>query len=93
LDIAEVAHGYATEKELDRLIERRAQKGETTQDEKEEAWKLSLAAHREREREQNRWEWVRFFDRMAEAHRELSQDYERRAEALCEDKESNGATA
>ena len=37
-----------------------------------------------REREQNRWEWVRHFDRMAKRHAALAADYERRADELCE---------
>jgi len=41
--------------------------------------------HRARIREQNRWEWVRFFDRMAQSHAKLSESYRERAERLCED--------
>ena len=41
--------------------------------------------HRARIREQNRWRWVRHFDRMAESHRRLSEDYRERAEKLCEE--------
>jgi len=42
--------------------------------------------HRARIREQNRWEWVRYFDRMAASHARLSESYRERAErlVLCE---------
>ncbi len=42
-------------------------------------------------RERNRWEWVRFFDRMAESHARLSEDYERRAAALMAAHEEGGS--
>jgi hypothetical protein len=45
----------------------------------------STRRHREKLREANRWEWVRFFDHMAQQHRALSEDYERRALALVEE--------
>jgi len=41
--------------------------------------------HHEKIRQRNRWEWVRFFDRMAQAHAGIAKDYERRAEELCTD--------
>jgi hypothetical protein len=45
-------------------------------------WMESERRHRARIWEQNRWEWVRFFDRMAQSHARLSQDYRDRAEKL-----------
>jgi len=40
------------------------------------------------QREQNRWEWVRYFNRMAKSHAALAADYERRADELCEEGEA-----
>jgi hypothetical protein len=55
-------------------------------DEREELWMESERRHRARIREQNRWEWIRHFDRMAESHARLSESYIERAErlVLCE---------
>jgi hypothetical protein len=72
--------------ELEKLITRRAGTDhETTADERSRRWRESLARHKDAIRERNRWEWIRYFDRMAAAHAGIAQDYERRAEALCED--------
>jgi hypothetical protein len=48
----------------------------------EDLWIRSVAHYHAREREQRKWEWVRYFDRMAELHRNLSADYTARAETL-----------
>jgi hypothetical protein len=50
----------------------------------EEAWTENCRQHAEQRRERNRWEWVRYFERMAENHARISEDYRRRAEELCE---------
>lgn len=47
-----------------------------------ESWKASVARDRERKRQQNRWRWARFFDRMAANHAAISEDFRRRAEEL-----------
>jgi len=90
LDVARAAgrtwSDDAVEAELNRLIERRSRNGDTDPDEREELWKESVKAYHERQRAQNRWAWIRHFDRMAANHRALSEHYERRAEELCEDK-------
>lgn len=71
--------------ELDRLISRRAsQDPGPDPDELEPGYVESVRRHNAKIRERNRWEWVRFFDRMAESHARLSRDYERRAEELCQ---------
>jgi hypothetical protein len=88
LDTAEIARGYQVEADLERLIERRSRKGEVDPDEREEAWMESVRRHHAKIRERNRWEWVRYFDRMAENHAKLSEDYQRRAEKLCESNRS-----
>ena len=81
-----VARGEMVEGELDAFIskrdkQRRAEEGERRE---AEAWAESVARQNAAEREQNRWEWVRHFDRMAESHARLSQEYKRRADELCE---------
>jgi hypothetical protein len=40
-------------------------------------------------REENRWAWIRHFDRMAQSHAKLSEEYQRRAEKLCEESDTN----
>ena len=72
--------------ELDRLVSRRASE-DTTPDPTmlEASYVESVRRHHEKIRQRNRWEWVRFFDRMAQSHARIAQDYERRAEELCAD--------
>jgi hypothetical protein len=38
------------------------------------AWKASEARHRDRKRQQNRWAWIRHFDRMSASHEALAED-------------------
>ena len=72
--------------DLDRLVSRRAEQDRgPTADEREPGYQESVRRHHEKIRQRNRWEWVRFFDRMAESHARIAQDYERRAEELCTD--------
>ncbi len=81
----DLAHSCQVEKDLDRLIERQSQRGEQDPDERDELWKASMRAHRERLRRQNGAAWFAHFCRMADSHRALSEHYERRAEELCEE--------
>ena len=53
----DVARGELVEKELDRMIERRARKGEVDLDESEELWKASVRAYEEKRRQLARYEW------------------------------------
>ena len=46
------------------------------------SWKASVARYDERKRQQNRWRWVRFLDRMVANHAAVSEDFGRRAEGL-----------
>lgn len=78
------------DREISRLIEKRAEVGDP--EALEETWKRSAVRHQEKIRRQNRWEWVRFFDRMAASHARLAEDYERRANELCESEAMEGAT-
>jgi hypothetical protein len=77
----DIAHGEMVEKDLDRLIEKRAAVEDP--EAKEALWFRSVERYNARRRDQNRWEWVRHFDRMAANHAAISEDYQRRAEALC----------
>jgi hypothetical protein len=81
----DVAQSYQVEKDLDRLIERRSENGESDPDERNELWKESIRAYHEHRRRQNVAAWFAHFCRMADNHRALSEHYERRAEKLCEE--------
>ena len=51
----------------------------------EELWAGSVRRYHERRRQQNAAAWFEYFCRMADNHRALSEDYQRRAEELCQD--------
>ncbi len=87
MDVADTVNA-----EIDRLISRRASE-DTTSDPTtlEPGYLESVRRHHEKIRQRNRWEWVRFFDRMAESHARIAQDYERRAEELCTDEQRRTA--
>ena len=70
--------------ELDRLIERRA-KAAKKENLEEMMWKASVRRHHEGVRRRNRAAWFSYFCGQARAHAALAADYERRAEALCEE--------
>ncbi len=78
------------EAELTRLIEKRSRNGAQDPDEQDALWKASVKAYHERRRRQNAAAWFAFFCRQAEAHRKLSESYEARAEALCEEDRGEG---
>ena len=69
---------------IDELIERRARE-KSAAGERAAMYAESSRRHREKKREQHLWEWVRFFDRMTASHARMSEDYQRRAEALLEE--------
>ena len=75
----------AAEREIERFIERQSQRGEHDPDEQDELWKASMRAHRERLRRQNVAAWFAHFCKMADSHAALAEDYQRRAEELCEE--------
>jgi hypothetical protein len=52
-----VEHAEMVEKQLDALIQRRARKGETDPDEREELWKASARRYNARRREEMRAAW------------------------------------
>jgi hypothetical protein len=65
----DIVRSEAVEAELDRLIERRARKGEVDPDEQEELWKASVRAYEEKRRQMARLEWRAFHCGQAERHR------------------------
>jgi hypothetical protein len=69
------------EKSINEFINARS-KAKKKANEEEELWKASERLHKEKLREENRSEWISFFDRMAQCHARIAEDYERRAEAL-----------
>jgi hypothetical protein len=86
LDAAQVAHGYAVEKDLDRLIEKRSQKGETDPDEREETWRESVRRFKERARAERRAQWIEYHECMCRLHNQLAGEHQDKAEQLlCEE--------
>ena len=81
MDVAKIEKAEA---ELDAFLKRRARQSKEANT-VEAMWAESVRKDRERRRERNRWEWIRFFDRMAWNHALLSASYEKRAEKLLED--------
>jgi hypothetical protein len=69
--------------ELDRLVEKRARIGDA--EAAQMLWNGSLRRHHEAIRRRNRAAWYAHFRDMEESHARISQDYARRAEALCEE--------
>ena len=57
MDAAELNRAEMVEAELDRMIERRARKGEEDPDEREDLWVESVRRYQERERRQIRAQW------------------------------------
>ena len=84
-----VAHGEMLEKELDALIRRRGDKTPDP-DEIEPGYIESVKRYNAQRRQANRWEWIRFFDRMAASHTALAASYEERAQALLEGRGEGG---
>ncbi len=74
------------------MIRRRDKQRVLTEGERQahELWVQSVKRYHEKRRDQNRWEWMRHFDRMAECHARLSESYRERAEELCESEAKEG---
>jgi hypothetical protein len=79
----DTVRGEMVDSELDRLIEKRAAVEDP--EAKEVLWLRSVERYNARLRDQNRWAWVRYFDRMADAHARLSKENRARAEALMDE--------
>ncbi len=74
----------SVDKELDAFIERRArQNGEKRPE--EVAYAASVRRYHSRQRREIAAAWFAHFCRMAENHARISEDYQRRAEALCKE--------
>ena len=73
--------------ELDRFITKRHDRRVADEGERPalEAWMESERRYDARRRRKNRALWFAHFCRMADSHARIAQDYERRAEALCEE--------
>ncbi len=77
-------HAEMVDKELDAFIERRASR-EPDPDTSEASYAESVRRFHARRRQENRAAWYVHFCRMSENHRKLSEEYEARAEALCQE--------
>ncbi len=76
------------EKSIDEFINSRS-KAKDKANEIEAMYAASVRRHQARRREQNRWEWIRFFEHMRDLHQGLADENGIKAEALCEE---GGAT-
>jgi len=84
-----VARAEMVEKELGTFIDHRSRR-DPDPDELEASYIESVRRHHERERRRIRAAWYAFFRRMAVALRARAEEYENRAEALCEDPAEGG---
>ncbi len=84
MDLFDVEAIEVAEAQLDQFIERRAREA---RDAKlvEVAWAESVRRHQARRREQNRWEWIRFFEHMRDLHQGLADEHRSSARALLEE--------
>ncbi len=74
----------SADKELEAFISRRADKTPDP-DTTEPSYAESVRRFHVRRREAHKWEWVRYFDRLARNHARLAQENEARAAALIEE--------
>jgi hypothetical protein len=81
----DVAHGEMVEAELTRMIEKRARKGETGPDEREDLWVESVRRFHERSEAEMRSRWIEYEQHMTELHTRLAEEHREKAERLCED--------
>jgi hypothetical protein len=72
------------EKSLDEFVNSRS-KSKDKANEVEAMYAASARRHHARLREQNRWEWIRFFEHMRALHSSLAREHEARARALLEE--------
>ena len=86
----DVAHIEKAEASLNNLIERRARAASKAEAE-EDLRRASERRHKAAKRERNRWEWIRFFDKMAANHAALAESYKARAEQLIDHHEAQAA--
>ena len=80
----DIAHGYHVERDLERLIEKRAAKGEVEPDEAEPGYIESVRVYRERSAAEMRRRWVEFHRHLRQLHSALAEEHAHKAEQLCE---------
>jgi hypothetical protein len=82
----DVAHAEAVEGGLDALIEKRDKQRRREEGERQahELWQQSVERYHAARRRRNRAAWFAYFCNQAQAHAAIAEDYERRAEELCE---------
>ena len=94
LDVAAHTRGKrslgAAEAEIERFIERRAQKGETDPDELEPGYMESVRLYHERSEAEMRSRWIDFHQNMHRLHSTLATEHEAKAQKLLEDSEQEG---
>jgi len=73
----------AAEASIDRFIEQRSRQRNQA-NALAEAWAASECRHREKLRQENRWEWIRFYETLAHNHAQLADENRAKAEALLE---------
>ncbi len=77
------------EKSIDEFINSRSKAKDKAND-IEAMYAASVRRHNARLREQNRWEWIRFFEHMRDLHQGLADEHRTKAEALCEEGRATG---
>ncbi len=75
--MTETVKGEVLEQLMSRLED-----GRPDPDELAESWRESERRYYQRKEDQRRWEWIRFSERMAAVHAELSEEHRSRAERL-----------
>jgi hypothetical protein len=89
IEALDTVAGEAAEKQIDAFIERRANR-EPDPDELEPSYAESVRRYHERQRKEVRALWYAYFCRLAESLRSRAAEYDRRAEALLEDRGEGG---
>lgn len=70
--------------QIDVLIERRATE-HANANELAAIWARSEAVHREKLRQEHRWQWIRYFECLADSHARIADENRAKAEALLEE--------
>jgi hypothetical protein len=79
----EIARGEMVEKELNAMIERRSRQKDP--EEASEAWQESVRRYNVRRREENRFAWCDYFERLSACLRARAEEYDHRAQMLIEE--------
>ena len=85
VETSTVAPGEAAEREIDRFVERRAQRaGADAANALEAVWAASERQEQAKRREENRAAWMEHYRRLAASSIKAARDYRRRARELAE---------